>query len=134
LSWQEVSDGDGRDVSGYNIYRSDTLGGGFDRINTEPVAETQFKDVLKDKETRKKDAPKDKEARKKDVPHDIKGSHHYYYTVSAVDFDGVESAQSQEIRGEMIVEQQRANQSTGSASKGACFINSAGGNLHFPWD
>ena len=72
LSWKKAKDCNGSAVSGYNLYRSTTPGGGYyTKLN---------------KRLLKKTAYKDKSAQ----------SGHWYYAVTAVDGDGLESVFSTE--------------------------------------
>jgi len=67
LSWQESTDCNGSAVSGYNLYRSTTSGGGYyTKLNTGLITETAYTDSSAE-------------------------SGHWYYAVTAVDGDGLES-------------------------------------------
>jgi hypothetical protein len=96
LSWDEATDCNGGAVSGYNIYRSITPGGNYLKVNTSLITETQYDETSGQSGTT------------------------YYYTVTSVDADGDESANSQEASAGM----QNAESSGGG---GGCFINSVAG-------
>jgi hypothetical protein len=45
ISWQAAADGSGNPVAGYNVYRSSTPGGNYQKINTELITDTEFMDT-----------------------------------------------------------------------------------------
>jgi hypothetical protein len=98
LSWDEATDCNGGDVSGYNLYRSTTPGGTYTQVNTSLLTDNQYDDTSV-------------------VPGTT-----YYYVVTSEDDDDDESSRSVEASGGT----QNAN-SSGSLSSGGgggCFINS----------
>ena len=102
LSWQEASDCDGGAVSGYNLYRSTTPGGGYSRVNTELIQAMHYDDPSAEAGTT------------------------YYYRVTSVDADGDESVQSQEVSVEAGVITQTTAPPVGGGDSGGgggpCFI------------
>jgi Flp pilus assembly pilin Flp len=60
-------------VTGYNIYRADTINGPLTKLNTSPVPTTSFSDTT------------------------VVGGHEYFYVTTAVDAAGIESPHSNEI-------------------------------------
>ena len=98
LSWQAVQDCNGNAVAGYNVYRSTAAGGFFAKINTELISATEYIDT---------DALGAAE---------VGADPTYYYTITSVDDDGDESAQTLPI----------SPTSIGSAASKAlpCFIGS----------
>jgi fibronectin type 3 domain-containing protein len=61
-------------VVGYNVYRGDTSGGGYSRINSPLEASTSYSDA------------------------GVSGGATYYYVITAVDGNGIESGYSTEAR------------------------------------
>jgi len=68
LAWNSVSD-----AAGYNLYRSPLSGGGFDKLNDNPLAGTDYTDT------------------------GLQNATTYYYVVTALDAVGNESAPSNEV-------------------------------------
>lgn len=60
-------------VTGYNVYRSQTSGGPYVRINPTPVTQTSYSDST------------------------VQANQTYYYVTTAVDTQGVESAYSNQV-------------------------------------
>lgn len=71
LSWAENGE---NDVEGYNVYRSLSAGGGYEKINSTPVIFPSYTD------------------------HSVTNGVTYYYTVSAVDTDDEESSYAVKVR------------------------------------
>lgn len=69
LTWSPVPD---EDVVGYNVYRSEEPGRGYECVNPDPVAEPKYTDTA------------------------VKRGKTYYYRVTAVNTAGVESEPSEE--------------------------------------
>jgi hypothetical protein len=72
LSWQKSTDCNGNPVAGYNIYRSTSPGGSYQKVNGSLLTGTQYVDTS------------------------VGSGSTYYYVVTSVDADGDESVQSQE--------------------------------------
>jgi hypothetical protein len=72
LAWSDSNDSD---VAGYYVYRSTTSGGGYSRLTSSLLAHSTYEDA--------------------NVPHDRT----YYYVVTAVDPNAVESGYSNEVCG-----------------------------------
>jgi hypothetical protein len=108
LSWDAPSDIHGAAVESYNIYRSTNPGSGYAKINSEPVAGTSFVDTSATEGVR------------------------YYYVVTALDADGIESAQSQEASAATITPSDTSAPTTiasnSSSGGGTCFIAASGNN------
>ena len=98
LSWQSAGDCDGNPVSGYNIYRSSTAGGPYEKVNAELLTETEYRDSGAT-------------------------SGRWYYVVTSVDGDGDESVQSAEL-GVLAGSRALSGGSAGGAGGGGqgCFI------------
>jgi len=71
-SWSEAQDCDGGAVAGYNLYRGDTAGGPYEKVNGSVITGTEFTDGEASIGT-------------------------WYYVVRSVDGEGVESAASEEL-------------------------------------
>jgi hypothetical protein len=96
LSWQEATDCNGNPVAGYNIYRSTSPGGSYEKVNDSPLTGTQYVDTS------------------------VGSGSTYYYVVTSVDADGDESVQSQEASATVST-----SSSGGGGGGGGCFINTA---------
>ena len=68
LTWDPVP---GEDIEGYNVYRSEEPGGGYESVNLEPIAEPEYTDTT------------------------VERGKTYYYRVTAVNTAGVESGFSE---------------------------------------
>jgi hypothetical protein len=73
LSWQAALDCNGNAVSAYNLYRAASPGGTYVKVNGTPIAGLSFADT------------------------GLAGGGAYYYVVTAVDGDGLESGRSQVV-------------------------------------
>jgi len=73
ITWNAATDCNGNHVSGYNVYRSTSAGGAYEKINVSLITETEYTDTSVESGTR------------------------YYYVVRSVDGDGDESVRSQEV-------------------------------------
>jgi hypothetical protein len=82
-------------AAGYHVYRSTSPGEAYTKITTDPVTSTSFVDASCDEDTR------------------------YYYVVSSIDSQGIESAQSQEASASISLS------SDDSSSTPTCFVGSA---------
>jgi hypothetical protein len=96
LSW-EANEED--DLAGYNLYRSTTSGGGYEKVNTSPITDITYQDD------------------------DITTGVPYYYVLSAVDVASLESGASPEVSsaGESGVGSGKP-----ASTGGGCFIATAG--------
>ncbi|MBK5101913.1 MAG: hypothetical protein JJE15_13110, partial [Desulfobacteraceae bacterium] len=103
LSWQGATDCNGAQVAGYNLYRSLTSGGTYSKLNASLIAQTSYDDTLCDTGTT------------------------YYYVAKAVDADGDESVETQEVSATLPTPA-----SSGGGGGGGCFIGTAGGKVS--WD
>jgi len=72
LDWNDNSE---IDIAGYNVYRSTTSGGGYSKLNGSLLSSSNYEDG--------------------NIPHDIT----YYYVVTAVDTNSIESVYSGEVFG-----------------------------------
>jgi fibronectin type 3 domain-containing protein len=98
-------------VSGYNVYRSTTPGGGYTKLNTSLITETSYQDTGLDN-----------------------GTTYYYVVTSVVQSGFLSSLISMAPNEEESVPSHETNGTpidTGSGS-GGCFIASVSG--HFLWD
>jgi hypothetical protein len=102
LSWQEATDCDGAPVAGYNLYRSETPGGTYTRVNTALFTGTTYDDTSAESGTT------------------------YYYVVTSVDADGDESVQSQEVSGAVVQAVNPPRTLSSSGGGGPCFIGTLG--------
>jgi hypothetical protein len=98
LSWQEATDCNGNPVAGYNVYRSTSPGGSYQKVNDSLVTGTQYVDTS------------------------VGSGSTYYYVVTSVDADGDESVQSQEASATVST-----SSAGGGGGGGGCFINTAAG-------
>jgi hypothetical protein len=108
LQWESAKDSNGGDVSGYNLYRSTTAGGGYIKVNTSLITGTEYTDSSVVNGTR------------------------YYYVVTSVDGDGDESVKSQEVSAVPLVPRAAGTLGAASSGGGGCFISTASG--HWPWE
>jgi len=88
LSWNAVSD-----ATGYNVYRSETTGSGFTKVNTERITGTTYEDTT------------------------VENGITYYYYVTALK-DSIESSASSEVSGTPTAEEPDGG-SSGDGSGGA---------------
>jgi hypothetical protein len=109
LQWESAKDSNGADVSGYNLYRSTTAGGGYTKVNTSLITATEYTDSS--------------------VVNGIR----YYYVVTSVDGDGDESVKSQEVSAMPLVPRAAGTLGAGSSGGGGgCFISTVSGR--WPWE
>ena len=110
LRWNASVDCNNNPVAGYNIYRADAAAGPYSKINTQLITDTVFVDMGAAEII------------------DASGSDSYY-TVSAVDDNGFESAQSLSIRPAAVPsptgDGEGSGSSGGSGGGGGCFITTA---------
>ena len=112
VSWQEATDCDGNPVAGYNVYRSTSSGGSYEKVNDSLITGTQYSHT----------------------PSLISAAAHSalsaasqtseYYVVTSVDSDGDESVYSQE---KSVTA--GGGSSSGGGGGGGCFINTAEGDF-----
>jgi fibronectin type 3 domain-containing protein len=95
ITWNAATDCNGNPVSGYNVYRSTSAGGAYQKINTVLVTGTEYSDTSGETGTR------------------------YYYVVRSVDGDGDESAQTLQLS----VLAGIGTGSGGPSTGGGCFIS-----------
>jgi hypothetical protein len=109
VSWQEATDCDGNPVAGYNVYRSTSPGGSYEKVNDSLITGTQFADTpgLAGAASHAKAAG---------------GSGTIYYVVTSVDSDGDESVYSEE---KSVTA--GGDSSSGGGGGGGCFINTLAG-------
>jgi hypothetical protein len=99
LSWQAAVDANENPVSGYNLYRSTTPGGGYTKLNSELISETTYTDDS------------------------LESGAIFYYVVRSVDAVGDESVSSEE-RGVTVGSRALGSPvSDVGSSGGGCFIN-----------
>ena len=117
LSWQAAKDAHGSAVAGYNTYRSMDAADAFSKINTTTVTDTQYEDAQLAIGTR------------------------YYYKITAVDNDGLESTASAvvSIVPSVLTQSVSGSESgSGTSSKSdsssgsPCFISSAADGDRYP--
>jgi hypothetical protein len=110
VSWQEATDCDGNPVAGYNVYRSTSPGGSYEKVNDSLITGTQFADT----------PPRPAGS----ASHAIAavGSGTTYYVVTSVDSDGDESVYSEE---KSVTA--GSDSSSGGGGGGGCFINTSEG-------
>jgi hypothetical protein len=102
VSWDQAEDCDGGAVAGYNLYRSVTPGGPYEKVNGTPITGTEYSDGAT--------------------------SGTWYYVVRSVDGDGVESGASSELsvtvgaRG-VAMNGAGAVSEAGAGGGGGCFIS-----------
>jgi hypothetical protein len=105
LSWNEATGCNGEAVSGYNLYRSPTPGGGYTRINTTLITSPELRDESPEAGTT------------------------YCYVVSSVDADGDESVWSQGVSGPLsafeVEDSPVGDTPTSGRSDHGCFIQAA---------
>ena len=97
LNW-EANEED--DLAGYNLYRSTTPGGGYEKVTTSPITDTTYQDD------------------------DIVTGVPYYYVLSAVDTASLESGSSPEVSS---TGQSGVGSGKPASTGGGCFIATAGG-------
>jgi hypothetical protein len=100
ISWNPATDCNGNPVSGYNVYRSTTVDGAYERINVSLITGTEYIDTSGERGIR------------------------YYYVVRSVDKDGDESVQTLQLSALAGIGTGNGAPSTGSG----CFISTAGGS------
>jgi hypothetical protein len=111
VSWQEATDCDGNPVVGYNVYRSTSPGGSYEKLNDSLISGTEYSHT----------------------PSLISAAAHSglsaasqtseYYVVTSVDSDGDESVHSEE----RSVTAGGDSSSGGGGGGGGCFINTSAG-------
>ncbi|HUT71646.1 MAG TPA: C25 family cysteine peptidase [Desulfatiglandales bacterium] len=99
ITWNAATDCNGNPVSGYNVYRSTSAGGPYEKINVSLITGTEYTDTSGESGTT------------------------YYYVVRSVDADGDESAQTLQLSALAGIGTGDGAPSTGSG----CFISTAGG-------
>jgi hypothetical protein len=108
ISWQAVEDCNGDPVAGYNVYRSTSPGGNYNRINTALISETEFLDTGSGSVGAASGG----------------AAGTYYYGVTSVDDSGDESAQTLGASAASIGLSSGSGSSSGSSSGGGgCFIS-----------
>jgi hypothetical protein len=109
ISWQAVEDSSGNPVAGYNIYRSSSPGGNYNKINIELITETEYLDS-------------DPEGVSASSSGSSGGSI-FYYGVASVDNSGDESAQTLGASAASIGTASGGGGGGGGGAAGGCFIN-----------
>jgi hypothetical protein len=104
LTWQGATDCNGIPVSGYNVYRSTTPGGPYEKVNPDLITGTEYLDASTQSGT-------------------------WYYVMTSVDGDQDESVQSSEVT-VMPGSRMAGGASSGGAGGGGggCFISSVCGD------
>jgi hypothetical protein len=97
LTWQAAFDCNGKAVSGYNLYRATSAGGTYVKVNSALITGLSFADT------------------------GLAGGGTYYYVVTAVDGNGLESARSQ------VVSATAGSGSSGGGDGGGSFPGGSGG-------
>jgi hypothetical protein len=112
LSWDEALDCDDNPVDGYNVYRSTSATSGFVKINSQLVSGTEYVDPSAAVGSNAEAAAAVVTA--------------YYYVVTAVDADGLESVHSASVSPIMDISGDGGSGSGGSGGSAACFISTVG--------
>jgi hypothetical protein len=113
LGWQGAKDCNGGEVSGYNLYRGTSSGGGYTKVNSSLITGTGYEDST------------------------VVNGITYYYVVTSVDSEGYESVRSEEVSGRAVApkasapvqEPSPSPLSSGGGGGGGCFITTIGGYL-----
>jgi len=107
LQWQAAADGDGNAVTGYNLYRSQSPGGPYVKVNTGLINTPQYEDSAQQVLT---------------------AGTTYYYIINSVDADGDESVRSEMVSAGLAVPDTAAAVDVtggGGGGGGGCFILTA---------
>jgi len=104
ISWQAVEDSNGNPVAGYNVYRSNSPGGNYHKINVALITATEYLDA--DFGVAQSGG--------------VSASSTFYYGVTSVDSSGDESAQTLGSSPAAI-----GSSSGAGGAGGGCFINTA---------
>ena len=114
LRWSAAKDCDGKAVAGYNVYRSTSPSGGFEKLNGDIITQTEYIDTTA-------------KAGRSSPAAAAASATTYYYAVTSVDAGGDESIQSAMVSpspaaGNSVGTNNPANFGSGG---GGCFITTA---------
>ena len=112
LRWSAAKDCDGKAVAGYNVYRSTSPSGGFEKLNGALIVVTEYIDTTA-------------KAGRSSPAAGAAAATTYYYAVTSVDADGDESIQSAMVSPSPAASSSSSPASFSSGGGGGCFISTA---------